>query len=414
MKYIDRILIIVFFISLLIAIKTQKENLIVFTITIGICVSYIFYLLVEFIPRKLRIYRAKKILSQQIHWFLYELFVLIHQIMYVFDIKKRIEDLEEKDFLHINGDTSKKINVRYETGEYWNCFWKKNKRFSGFGNMSFEYPKSIVETLSKIPKSIDEIKQTYPLYYNDEVLAEILSSIQTSKVIKNYSDGRNPLFLFAHSSSDLFPLIQGYKRLKSLKYHIKYKNTYHTINFLTLEEAELKYNQNLSKKEEISPTSVMYYILKPVIIFNPQYKDSRAMITGLNDGWLVSNDGTRNKMFKALEYADIDKVEESKCIVILEDKIPKKDVIEYIERNKNEKIIIRLISKFFFTTKSDKYKNVNTSFGVYKVYYRKPISFMGIRFFSKYPTWNHISKINSVIYDIKKNAFASVSRDITK
>ena len=262
---------------------TQKINSSLLTLSYSVLAAYVFYWFTSFLPRKITIYRSKKILSKQVNRLLYELFVLIHQIFYVFEIDKRIEEIEEKDLLHIDGDISRSLKGVYETGVHWRRFWKRGKKFTGLAWMEFVYPEGIKKKLSEIPNYIGKIRASSPNFDADEVFAETLASIETNKIIEWYSsEEKNKMFLYTGSSTELFNLINDYKRLLSLGYQKMFRNSYNTIRFYTKKEIE-----DIPKKRErlllsFAPQPGLLKLLNPCIIYNPDYVDARAVISELN------------------------------------------------------------------------------------------------------------------------------------
>lgn len=349
--------------------------------------AFIFYLITTVLPRKILIYRSKKILSKQVHWLLYELFVLINQILYSFKIGKSINEIEEKDLLCIDGDVSKNIKGYYSTGEYRKQICRKAKQFTGFGDMPFCFPDDVLKKLGEIPKLIKKIREANPNYHIDEAFAEILSSIETNKIIEWHGTGGNKMFLFANSSNELYNLIFDYNRLLKIKYHKLFRQSFHRIYFYTQEEIQNIPQKTASFFEELAPVKNKSMALNACIVYNPQYYDSKAIISKLNSGCIITANGTK-KEFQLMDFSNgrIQTPDNSRCVIIIEEQISSIIIKEWVEANKGSRIIILLKSNIFTSSNKDKYKNKITGLDVYKVYYRKPISLLGLHLFTKYPT----------------------------
>lgn len=144
--------------------EIAKINKICLAIAYNTLAAYIFFYFSVVLPRKVLIHRSKNIIGRQVHWLLYELFVLINQILYSYDIKKDVDDVEEKNLLHINGNVRATFSGYYSTSEHWRTIGKKGKNFTGFGNMPFTFPDSVIASLKKIPVSIEQIRNLIRIF----------------------------------------------------------------------------------------------------------------------------------------------------------------------------------------------------------------------------------------------------------
>lgn len=379
----------------------EKMNRILLSIAFSFLAAYIFYVVTTVLPRKMLIYRSKKILAQQVHTLLYEMFVIINQILYVFDIKKDILEVQERDLLCINGDTTKTHSGFYDTREYWNVWGKKGQQFTGLGSIEFEYPENIHKALSKIPKSIQKIRTANPNFHIDEEFAEILSSIETSKVIELYSDKKNSLFLFAHSSRDLYNFIFDYKRLLKKGYSKIHRNSYHEIHIYTPKENAMV---PICRQEllHIGAQRIHKIIsLSPCIVYNKLSDNAKNIISEMNSGFIL-NGNTKRKQYLLLSTRDKINVDDNKCIIIIDELLSKKEVKEFTKMN-TKKVIILVKPSVFFTTKSGRFQKKVITNGVYTIRYRSYFSLFGRKYNTKYPTTQMIQTISSNINDVMKN-----------
>lgn len=195
--------------------KIAKINKLYLAISYSILAAYIFYYFSVTLPRKVKIHRSKNILSKQVRFLLYELFVLINQILYAYNIKKEISDIQEKDLLHINGNIKKTFSGYYSTSEHWMKLRKRGEKFTGLGDLQFTFPDSVIKSLDKLPEAIESIRKSNPNFHVDETFSEILSSIETNKLIEYYATKKYQLFLLANSSEEFYSMICNYKRLKN-------------------------------------------------------------------------------------------------------------------------------------------------------------------------------------------------------
>lgn len=333
------------------------------------------------------------------------MFVLLNHILYVFDIKKDLLDIQEKDLLPINGDTSKTYKGYYGTTEHWNIWSKKGKQFTGFGSLEFEYPDSISKTLSNIPILIQKIRAFNPNFYIDEEFAEILSSIETSKVIELYANKKNALFLFADSSQYLYKLISDYKRLLKKGYSKVHRNSFHKIHIYTPEENAIV---PINRKKLLSigsPRLKKIMSLFPCIIYNNQSDTAKSIVAEMNSGFIIDMEGkNRSKTYVPLSTQNEISINDNcKCIIIIDRKLSKRIINNLINSNAG-KIIILITSNICHTTKCGRFKNKIITKGTYKVYCRTAFSFLGLKYNTKYPTPQMIRTISSNIEDIMENS----------
>ena len=212
----------------------QAVNEVLINLSYSVLAAIIFFLFTSVLPRMVLIRRSKKISGQQIDELLRRLFIVINQILHVYDIKKPFEKIEERDLSCINDDTSKRMTGYYSFGTYHKPYLSKHNDMGDLLD-SFTFPEDISKKLSEIPSLINDIRKANPNFYVDATLAEILSSIETDDIIEWYGTKQLKLFLFSNSSSKLYKLICDYKRLSKLKYTL-HRNVSHRIQFMTHEE----------------------------------------------------------------------------------------------------------------------------------------------------------------------------------
>ena len=369
----------------------DKINKFALALSYSILSAYIFFFFSLVLPRIISIQKSKQILSQQVFNLLNELFVLLNQILFSYDIKKEIDQIEEKDLICLNGNLRERYKGYYSTSEHWNKLSKKGKKFTGFGDMPFEFPDSITGKLKSLSDKISRIRLANPNFHVDEKFSEVLSSIETNKIIEWYGVNNVELFKYANSSSELYSMILDYRRLKKLKYHLKFRNSYNKIHFYSKEEIENIGNKQNELKNRLAPLYRKFSFLKPCIVFNEEFQESRPIISALR----IKNTykyNTNNQPFL-----------ESKCIIIIEDKIPKVEIKNFTNKSIPDKLIIRLKSSLLFTTKPDKFKKVITRDGLYTIYYRKSYKLLGFILFRKFPSKSTLNCLDRNIHNIMSN-----------
>ena len=92
--------------SIFITSSSIKEQYsFVYDVSMGIILSALFYFIVDVIPEKIKIHKAKKILSFQINRLLEYMEQIISLIVSVYERNPKLNELADKDFLILNGET---------------------------------------------------------------------------------------------------------------------------------------------------------------------------------------------------------------------------------------------------------------------------------------------------------------------
>lgn len=372
--------------------KITKFNNVFLSIAYSILAAYIFFYFSVVLPRKVLIHRSKNIISKQVNWLLYELFVLINQILYSYDIEKDIENVHEKDLLHINGNVKGKLSGFYSTSEHWRTIGKRGKKFTGFGDMPFTFPDSVIANLKKIPEKIEQIRKSNPNFHIDETFSEILSSIETNQIIEWHTVKNYQMFKLANSSDEIYSLICDYKRLKKLKYHLRFRNSYNTIHFYNSEEINNIEQKHSELFERIAPIHKKFNTLKPSLLCNPDYEDYRAFKSVLRVSNIVN--------YKKQEDLDLSS---PKCIIILSKGISRKYIKEFKRKYQKENLVIILRPNIFHTSKPDKFKNDKIDNGFYNLYYRAPLKVFNFTLFERYPSKGILETLSRNIHHLITN-----------
>lgn len=386
---------------------SERLNRTLLSLANSFLAAYIFYILTTVLPRKALIYRSKKISAQQVHTLLYEIFVMINQILYIFNINKDILDIYEKDLLPINENTTKTYKGYYGTTEYCNTWYKKGKQITGFEYIEFEYPNNIYTILSKIPTLIQQIRTSNPNFHVDEEFAEILSSIETNKTIELYANKKNRLFLYSDTSKYLYKLVLDYKRLLKKGYSKEFRNSFHKIHIYTPEENAMVPIHRRESRSSANSLLKQIISLSPYIIYNNQSITANSIVAEMNSGYILDRKGKYiGKVYTLLSTQNEIYINDNcKCIIIIDIQLSKQTISSIISTN-IDKIIILIRPSSCHTTKRGYFKNKQINNGIYKIYYRSKISFLGFKFNTQYPT---ISIIHTICYNAE-----NIMRNYTK
>lgn len=368
---------------------TEKFNRIFLSIGYSLFAAVVFYYFSVVFPRQIQIRRNKQISGKEVRNLLYELFVLIKQILFVFEIEKDLKEIDERDLLSLNGNSTKEYIGYYRTETFYNTLWEKRKKLKGLSEVSFEFPESVIFSLSIIPKTIKQIRESNPNFYIDPQFSEILSSIETNNLIKWYANKEYSFLLFQDSSEAFYSLIQDYIRLKKLGY--QQLKVYFEIYFYN--DAEKKEIKGKNKIKDFLTERINMEtkkeILQPLLIFNSE-----------NENFEVFKHQSTIDSIKIVDYKKVTDYDSlNRCIIIFSEGIPKIKMKEFIKGYRNRELLIIIQPSLFFSSKSKKFNGVSIKRGIYFIQYKSSY----LLFNKKRPNKSDSAQINNIIYEILKN-----------
>jgi len=363
-------------------------NKVFLALSYSLLAALIFYFFTFFIPRKVQIIRAKKIVSSQVHFLLYDLFLVINQTLHTYGIKIELDKVEDKDLISINGEI-KEYKGFYRTSEQKKRLGKIGKQFTGFAHMNYSFPNCLIQSLKNIPLKVKAIREANPNFHVDDSFSEVLAAIETNNLIRFYTKDETKPFTYGDSSKHLHKLIYDFNRLKKLNYHTHFRNSHQIIHFYSPEEIE-----NIDKDRRRYLNESQQYFerksrLNPYILYNPNYQDSKPLLLTLK----IKNS------IKLSKGSEISIPENSQCAVIISDRISKKCMRKFIRKNNDKLIIILKLS--FLQRELTTHKELKN--GVHIVHYKGELSFLGFRFSKKYPCESTRNRTANHIHTIIKN-----------
>lgn len=382
---------------------TDKINNIVLILSYSLIAAYIFFYFTSILPRNLEIKRSKILLSKIVKFsLLNDLRLIISFILDAYDIKLRIDEVEEKHLLHIDGNVKEPYKRYYTSTKDGVRPIPSNGNKDDFNTIELTFPDVIIKKLGTLPKVVDSIKKTNPNYHSDEVFAAAITSIETNKLIDWYYVKKNKLFTFRLSAEQIFQLIVDYRTLLSLNYQKNKTNKeyiYH--HFYSNNEVDTIPYTLKKHSKKLEPTFEKLDSLKPIFIFNPSDYDARAINSVINIGSYYSvergNISTFTKIMwqKQMNIPAIN--EETKFIVIVVSGIDRR-VIKTVVSSFKDKALVLLLSPSLFSSKNNHLKNKTfTEKGVFKVKYKSSFKFIGN---SKNPTKDEIIKLKKILYKL--------------
>lgn len=251
---------------------TRKTYLLIYNLAVGYILSIVFYLIVNVIPEKIKVSKAKQLIKKQMNQLLESMEKIISIILKLYDIDIKLKDIALKDLLTLDSNIIyKNIEIAYLTETYYNN-GKRKVGVKSYSNFS-EYIKNNITVI------LDTIKymRDFEYFYNSEIdVIELIRTIEKCKFISCYNKktlNDNQCFKLADTSTSFYEFIILYLKLRKLKYHSEY-----TISSL-IEKDEAKQYINKVKSGELlnnagnfwQEVNKAYKLTNAVIVYYDDY-----------------------------------------------------------------------------------------------------------------------------------------------
>ena len=205
----------------------QQKYALLYDIANGFIMSALFYFVIEEIPDKVRIHKAKYLISPQINQLAENMERIIAVIVKKYNRNPKLSELTEKDFFILNGDVRRPAEeISYLTTTYSVKKKKRKTAVHQYGTINA----LVKDNVSSIQKLLDTIKNYEYFYASDERLVECIRNIENCALIRWYaknekSKNDRPCFLFEDTSKTMFHFITLYLELLKRKFHTEYTVT---------------------------------------------------------------------------------------------------------------------------------------------------------------------------------------------
>ena len=241
----------------------QEQYRLLYDLSIGFIISAMFFIMIEVLPEKLKVEKAKKILAPQVNLLLQYMEQVISLVLLVYKNTNDLKSLTQKDFLILDGDTqTPNKEISYSTGIYYN----NNVRKTGF--REFGTLDRIIKTSIKgAMKSIEYIKSYEYFYTAQENFIEIIRRIEKCVLFQHYNESReyvHTCFKLSDSSSSIAEFVTLYLQLRKLKLHTQY-----TLTTLDSAEETEKYRQDRECGKYIQESTSIQKRRHECAILNP-------------------------------------------------------------------------------------------------------------------------------------------------
>lgn len=370
--------------------KAKETYSLVYDLSLGYILSFVFYFMVDMLPDLFRTSRAKKLVKEPINQLLENMEALISVTLNLFNISVKLKDIMQKDLLVMDNHVFDNIDiVYYRTDKYW----KNGKRITGVQRYD-PYDKFVKDTIDSLLEHVEYLK-TFEYFYSSELaLNEVIRSINKSKFIKNYTkceSENNPCYLYSDTSKDFGDLIQLYRNLQKLNYH----SVYSVSMLLSPEEEKSMRRPNMLGEiiEFNRKRNEEFEKIKPIIIYNRNSSNAKVLSTEIKNRIGAS-------LFDIVSIND-KLIRESKLIVLIVDKKSKRKFMTLI-KNIEFPITVIVVSECFFIKKRHCWVNCHRNVNVKRTLsYISSIKIGNFLLLNKeHPTPNEMSKISVDIYDV--------------
>lgn len=324
----------------------QQKYALLYDIANGFIMSALFYFVIEEIPDKARIHKAKYLISPQINQLAENMEQIITVVIKKYNRNPNLNELTEKDFFILNGDVQRPLEeISYRTTTYSVKKKKQKIAVHQYGTINA----LIKDNVNSIQKLLDTIKNYEYFYASDERLVKCIRNIENCALIRCYakneeSKNDSPCFLFADTSKTMIHFIILYLELLKLNFHTEY-----TVTMLDSPEETEQYRNDRENGTLVQLAYDIQAKRKNAAASNPVVIISGSKYT---TGILISQ-LKRNFIAEYLTLNDIenigsDKLDSFKYIVFIIDSDTRDRIIYFLNTNDISSDILLLSEQTIF------------------------------------------------------------------
>lgn len=335
--------------------EEQQKYILLYDIAVGFVMSALFYFVVEEIPDKVRMRKAKQLIKTQINQLAEYMEQIISVVIEKYNRNRNIKDLAQKDFLILDGEIQHPTEeISYLTTTYYVKRKKRKTAVHQYGNID-----QLVKNNSKrILDNIAIIKNYEYFYASDGRLVECIRKIEGCALIRYYAVDKDkkkntPCFQLHGTSTAMIDFVNLYLELLNRKFHTEYTVT--TLD--SKEETEQYHNDRESGA-----------LLQGVIdIQTKRYNTALANPTAIISGSKYTTDILVSQLkrrfaavYLSIDDVEIDKLNSFKYVVFIIDSNTKDTITHLLNTNDISSSVLLLteqtILKKYIKNKI-KYKN---------------------------------------------------------
>lgn len=367
---------------------TDREAFsLIYDICVGFLLSAIFYLLVEMVPEITRLHRGKALICNYVNALMEQMEKLISICLQVYKIENH-STLYLKNLGALNGNISyADEDISFLITTYYNS----GKRKTGVHSAG-KFDSVIKSCIAEIEKQLQNINRFGYFYASNDKFLEIITRIESCKFLSQYKNNQK-CFLYADTDNSFYDFYLLYREMQKIKFHTEY-----TCTVVDSAEVCAAYKEKRESGELISKVLVYqqkradaYSQEQPILVYsnNPDQHNIITRIKTSIPHLLVCNEDT----------LDSSCIQKSQLIILLSNKTlinnleffsPHQKIFQFSSRILPEKVLL-------LPRKRDNLK---------RIYYKKPLSILGVPFNAEHPTENDIGRLTSEIDDYIKEKYS--------
>lgn len=307
--------------------EEQQRYVLLYDVAVGFIMSALFYFVVEEIPDKVRIHKAKHLIKPQINQLVEYMEQIISVTIGKYCINQNLKELAQKDFLLLDGDTQyPKEEISYTTITYSVKGKKRKTAVQQYGNIN-----QLVKNNSKhILDNISIIKNYEYFYAGDGSLVECIRKIEECDLIRFYlpDDKKNdtPCFLLYGTSTAMIDFVKLYLELLQRRFHTEY-----TVTALDSKEETEKY-----RNDRESGAFIQHAIDIQAKRYNTALTNPTAIIFGSKYTTNILVSQLKRKLtasYISIDDVEVDKLNTFKYVVFIIDSSTKDIITDILNIN---------------------------------------------------------------------------------
>ena len=374
--------------SIFITSSSIKEQYsFVYDVSMGIILSALFYFIVDVIPEKIKIHKAKKILSFQINRLLEYMEQIISLIVSVYERNSKLNELADKDFLILNGETQlPNREISYLTTTYYKN-GKKKTAVHSYGTLNC----IVKNNISKIMDCLEQIKKFEYFYSDHTELIEYIRMLECNDVLNWYKKkdkNDTNCFLLYGTNKKVAEFISLYVRIKKLKFNSEY-----TVTTLDTKSETDKY------KQERDDGTLLKYVFdcqqkrqnlansNPTLVIGSQKYTTKILTEQLSKNFEAT--------YTINEHVDFDGISNYKFVVVIVDSISKKTLTCLKSSIKTPTNIILLTEKRLFIRKYTRFLKSENITIIDELYFKSDWKLFAFSIRKEEPSEKNISDTTS-------------------
>lgn len=223
------------------SMEEQEKYTLLYDIAVGFIMSALFYFIVEEVPTKVRMHRAKPLIKTQINQLVECMEQIIDIVIEKYNRNRNIKALAQKDFLILDGETQHTTEeISYSTTIYYVKGKRKKTAIQQYGNIN----QLVKDNSKRILDNIAIIKNYEYFYASDVKLVECIRKIEGCALIRYYmpnhdKNKKTPCFQLHGTSAAMIDFVNLYIELLKRKFHTEY-----TVTTLDSKEETQKYHND--------------------------------------------------------------------------------------------------------------------------------------------------------------------------